>query len=100
MMTGRWGHDKAPSSGGFRVIAPAGGFRVLAPPPASPSSPPRKPEIDLTRSRKAPPQKKDFKKRDERPRGLNGIVVDVVNGRRKGPAGRRVWGGRRARPLL
>jgi len=80
----RWGHDKAPSSGGFRVIAPAGGFRVLAPPPASPS---RKPEIDLTRSRKAPPQKKDFKKRDERPRKApNGIVVDVVNGRtEKGP---------------
>ena len=82
----RWGHDKAPSSG-FRVIAPAGGFRVLAPPPASPSSPQRKPEIDLTRSRKAPPQKKDFKKRDERPRkASNGIVVDVVNGRaEKGP---------------
>ncbi len=81
----RWGHDKAPSSGGFRVIAPAGGFRVLAPPPASPSSPQRKPEIDLTRSRKAPPQKKPFPKKNERPKS-NGIVVDVVNGRtEKGP---------------
>jgi len=89
----RWGHDKAPSSGGFRVIAPAGGFRVLAPPPASP---PRKPEIDLTRSRKAPPQKKPFPKREnhgdrtdrtDRPRkASNGIVVDVVSGRtEKGP---------------
>jgi len=79
----RWGHDKAPSSGGFRVIAPAGGFRVLAPPPASP------PNIDLTRSRKAPPkappQKKPFPKKDP-PRKTNGIVVDVVNGRtEKGP---------------
>ena len=62
-----------------QAVLAAGGFRVLAPPPASP------PNIDLTRSRKAPPQKKPFPKKNERPKS-NGIVVDVVSGRtEKGP---------------